>query len=840
MAENQVSLTAPLSGVLTPLNLVPDPVFAEKMVGDGIAIDPLSSVLLSPCDGEVLQMHDSWHAVTIRTAQGVEVLMHVGLDTVMLKSEGFLAHVKTGDTVKTGDRLLEFDPDYIAIHAQSLLTMVLVSNGEMVSSYNQQSGEVTAGKDTIMNLSLSGLEAEAETSGEALKSDPITIPNKTGLHARPAAVLANMARRYKGSIKLLKNGDSANAKSVVSIMSLNVEYNDELRLAASGSDAEDALAMLVPMIKNGLGEDGATPATATGDAAAIGAPGIKPRSDDPNILLGITASPGLAVGTVYQVHSQDFHVEEKGEDPAAERSMLDEAIGHAMQELEAIQAKLHAEADPDKAMIFAAHQELLEDPELLESVYATISSGKSASFAWKQGFSDQAEVLAKLENELIAARANDLRDVGQRVLAKLTGTELEKLEVPENSILIAEDLTPSDTANFDRSKVLGFATTLGGATSHVAILARSFDIPAVAGIEARALEIENGTPVILDGSKASLCMNPPPEEMERIRTRQAEHAEKHQADLAAAFDPAVTSDGHEMEIAANISGLADAEKSMELGGMGVGLLRSEFLFQDRATPPDEEEQINTYNAIAHAVAGKPLIIRTLDVGGDKPLPYIPIPPEDNPFLGERGIRIGLNRPEILRTQIRAILRASAGQDIHLMFPMIATLSEFRTAKMMVEEEREKLGVEQIPVGIMVEIPAAALLSEQFAGEADFFSIGTNDLTQYTLAMDRGHAKLAPQVDGLDPSVLKLINLTVKGAHAHNKWVGVCGSIAGDPQAIPILTGLGIKELSVSVPAIPGVKAQVRNMSFEQCKTLAEKALACDTAAEVRALVNETF
>lgn len=564
--NDNLVLVAPLSGVLTPLEQVPDPVFAQKMVGDGIAIDPLSNALLAPCDGKVLQMHDSNHAVTILSPQGVEVLMHVGLDTVMLKSEGFLAHVQTDDTVTTGDVLLEFDPDYIATHAASLLTMVLVSNGETVSAYNQESGEVTAGQNTIMTLKLAGVTADAETEGETLESDPISIPNKTGLHARPAAVLANMARKYKATVKLFKGDAHCNAKSVVSILNLNVGFQDEVRLTAGGPDAEEALAMLAPMLTQGLGEDGAAPGAAAVDVAAIAAPVLKPRSDDPDVLLGVTASPGLAVGKVYQVRSQDFEVIEHDKDPVTERRMLDDAIAHAKQELEALQAKLHAEADPDKALIFAAHQELLDDPELLEGVHRAIAAGKSSSFAWKQGFSEQAEMLANLENELIAARANDLRDVGQRVLAKLTGTELEKLAAPENSILIAEDLTPSDTASLDRTKVLGFATTLGGATSHVAILARSLDIPAVAGIEAKALDIKNGTPVILNGSKASLRMNPSPEEVERIIKKQTRHAEKHKVDLTAAFEPAVTSDGHVMEIVANISSLSDAEQGVELGG----------------------------------------------------------------------------------------------------------------------------------------------------------------------------------------------------------------------------------------------------------------------------------
>jgi phosphoenolpyruvate-protein phosphotransferase len=296
-----------------------------------------------------------------------------------------------------------------------------------------------------------------------------------------------------------------------------------------------------------------------------------------------------------------------------------------------------------------------------------------------------------------------------------------------------------------------------------------------------------------------------------------------------------------MEIVANIGGVDDAEQTVKLGGEGVGLLRSEFVFMERSSAPNEEEQYETYRRIAETLGpDRPLVIRTLDVGGDKPLSYLPIPKEENPFLGERGIRVGLDRPEILRTQLRAILRASTAGKVLVMFPMIATLPEWRAARALFEEERARLDVPPIPVGIMVEIPAAALMADQFAAEADFFSIGTNDLTQYTLAMDRGHPKLAPQVDALNPAVLRLIASTVQAAHRHGKWVGICGGVAGDPQAVPLLIGLGVDELSVSIPTIPSVKAQIRGLSRLECEQLALKALEQDTAAAVRSLVPDLF
>ena len=838
-----LALKAPLSGFLMPLERVPDPVFAQKMVGDGIALDPTSQSLLAPCDGEIVMIHPANHALTLATPEGIEVMMHIGLDTINLKGQGFSPKVKAGDRVKIGDALIDFDADYLATHAKSLLTMVVVTNSDLVASFDRRSGAVTAGQDVVLALQLaSGQSAAVLQVSPPITSEAVLIPNSAGLHARPAAVLANLAKQYSSDIWLQRGDARANAKSVVGIMNLDVRYNDKVTLIAQGLDAEAAIAALLPQIAQGLGEEGVpAPAPASRVVAAIAMPAPAPRSDDPNLLLGVTASPGLAVGTVFQVRHQDLSVPETAADSQAELAKLDQAIDTARRQLEALQVQLHGQADANKAAIFAAHQEVLDDPELHDTVRSAILKGKSAAFAWQQAINTQASQLAKLHNELLAARAADLRDVGQRVLMNLTGAGPRRLDAPANSILIAEDLTPSDTANLDHSKVLGFATTLGSATSHASIIARSLDIPAVAGVEPQALEIANGTPVILDGSKGTLRLNPSAEEMTRLQARQQQLAAKKQADLEHASEPAATIDGYPMEIVANIGGLADARAAVSLGGEGVGLLRTEFLFLDRHTAPTEDEQAQVYTDIATALGPqRPLVIRTLDVGGDKPLPYLPMPKEENPFLGERGLRVGLNRPEVLRTQVRAILRASGAGKLLLMFPMVATLAEWRAAKAIVEEERAKLGAPPIPVGIMVEIPAAAIMAEQFAREADFFSIGSNDLTQYTLAMDRGHPKLASQVDGLNPAVLQLIAHTVRGAQQNRRWVGVCGGIASDPQAVPLLIGLGVSELSVSIPAIPAIKAQIRTLSLADCQRLAQQALSLDTAAEVRALVPDPW
>jgi phosphocarrier protein FPr len=553
----------------------------------------------------------------------------------------------------------------------------------------------------------------------------------------------------------------------------------------------------------------------------------------------VPASPGLAVGEVFQLRRQEIAVAEEGAGANAERQRLDRALEQGRLQLEALEARLRGEADPAKAAIFAAHSELLEDPDLLEAAQRAIEAGRSAAAAWRDAVDEHARRLAGSRNELLAARANDLRDLGRRVLRLLAGEAQAEAApaFPPRAILIAEDLAPSETAGLDRGRVLGFCTVAGGATSHVAILARSLDIPALAGIEPRALELPDGTPVVLDGTQGTLRLRPGQDEMTAIRARQERLAARRRADAAAAHQPALTRDGARIEVAANVGGVSDARHAVALGAEGVGLLRSEFLFLGRASAPSEDEQHEVYAAIARTLGPeRPLVVRTLDVGGDKPLAYLPLPREENPFLGVRGLRLQLERPELLRTQLRAILRASSQGRLSVMLPMVATLAEFRAAKAILEQERERVGARPLPLGIMIEVPAAALLADAFAREADFFSIGTNDLTQYVLAMDRGHPGLAAGVDGLEPSVLRLIGQAARAGRQQGRWVGVCGGLAGDAQAVPILLGLGVTELSVSVPTIPAIKARVRELDLAACQALAERALAAGSAAEVRALL----
>lgn len=850
-----VTLVAPLTGVLVPLDQVPDPVFARRMVGDGISIDPLGNLLVSPVAGEVVDVQPSAHAITVRSDEGLEILMHIGLDTVRLVGEGFSPKVKAGARVAVGDPLIEFDLDEVGRKAKSLLTQIVITNSDAVASIEPAGGLIRAGVDVAATVVLAAPAedgAAAEGPSRTAASEGVLVPNPTGIHARPAATLSALAKSFHSDIRLRRGDDSANAKSIVSVMGLAVGLGEKVTFTAHGPDADEAVAALAQAVRDGLGEDcpplpvGAeAPARRAADEPEpepeAAAEPVGPRSGDWNLLLGVSASPGLGIGRVVQLRRKDIHVDEVADDHHKEQRKLNSAIDRALLDLSALEKRLEDEASADKAAIFAAHQEILADPDLLDLASSAIDKGKSAPFAWRGAFTTFADQLAGLSNEVLAGRANDVRDVGQRVLEELTGQRSERAELPENTVLIAEDLTPSDTAQLDRSRVVGFATTSGGASSHVAIIARSLDIPAVAGIEGRAMDIPEGTQVVLDGSAGSLRMNVTDDDVAQIRVRQERLASRKAEEEAAKDEAAVTPDGHRVHVVANIGGVEDAERAMTKGAEGVGLLRSEFVFMGRTTAPTEAEQAEVYASCSRALApGQPLVIRTLDVGGDKPLAYLPIPAEENPFLGIRGVRVGLEQPEVLRTQIRAILDAAdAGARLHVMFPMIATIDDWRRTKAIFDEERAAHAPEaDVVVGIMMEVPSVAVMAKQFAAEegCDFFSVGTNDLTSYTLAMDRGHPKLAAQVDPCNPAILTLIGGAAEALHAHGKWLGVCGGVASDPQAVPILVGLGVDELSCSIPAIPAVKAMVRRFDLATCRDLAARAVACSTPQEVRALV----
>lgn len=839
----EIELVAPVSGFLVPLEHVPDPVFAQRLVGDGVSIDPINGEVVAPAAGVVTLLHASRHALTLVTAEGLELLLHVGIDTVGLRGEGFETLVKQGDTVHVGQPLLRFCPDLVGQRAASLLTQLLVANVERIAALRPSVGRVQAGRDVVCTVQLTATApalAPATASsapGNAVQSAPVVLPNPTGLHARPAAAIASLAKRYTSQLTVIRLASdlrpeaSANARSLVAVLGLGTHQGDRVAILAHGTDAAEAAEAMATFIGSGSGEEVNAPAPPPTEAPRPTS--TSARAD--GCLHGVSASSGLAIGRIHHLRKAAITVIERGETPNAEQARLADALAAASADLAARAAK---DTDLSRRQILTAHGGLLADPDLLAATATGIAAGKSAAFAWQAAIQHQVSVLEGLDNPVLRERATDLRDVGRLVLTRLTGTADGPADIPLGSIIVAEELAPSDTSHFNPTTVLGFCTTTGGATSHVAILARSLGIPAVCGIDSGVLALVDGTLVVLDGTTGLLNPAPDSDTLRQAESRRAEWVARQARDRSVAHRPATTRDGVRIEVAANVTNATEASLGVDHGADGVGLLRSEFLFDHRSTAPSEEEQAEAYAAVARALGPeRPLVVRTLDVGGDKPLPYLPLPREENPFLGLRGLRVSLQRPDLFRTQLRAILRAAGLARLHIMFPMVTSLDELRAARAILEEERIALGVPPVQVGVMIEVPAAALLSHQLAREADFFSIGTNDLTQYVLAMDRGHPQLARQADALHPAVLSAIRMTCEGARAHGRWVGVCGGLAGDELAVPALIGLGVDELSVPVPAIPTIKAAVARCDRHHCTALANELLTLSSAAEVRARLN---
>lgn len=670
----------------------------------------------------------------------------------------------------------------------------------------------------------------------------ITIHNETGLHARPAKTLVNLVKKYRSDVTIWHGAKKANARSLISVLTLGASKGSQLKIEVSGDDEESALAEIEAAIRSGLGEGelAAEPPTPQ-PTESVPAPVADGQPARANVLKGVGAAPGLAIGPVFHYQRQELSLDDVSDGLVIGWERLQDALVRAREQLDALNREMIDRGLEAEAAIFDAHRGVLDDPELTDAVQARIQKGQDALKAWKETIEDSALVVAALRDPILSARADDLRDVGRRVVRLLVGVEQEQATLPDKPVVIvARELSPSDTVSFKQELVLGFCIVNGGPTSHSAILARALGLPAIVSVDESVLKLDRDSVVILDGGAGTVTFDPTPEEV-RSATRQREQwlGQRHIA-LEQATAPAITADGRHVDVVGNAGSLADAEKALAMGAAGIGLLRTEFLFLERTTAPTEAEQFEVYRAIADAMGNLPVIVRTLDVGGDKPLPYIEMQREENPFLGERGIRLCLNRPELFREQLRAILRAGARGSLRIMFPMVGEIEEFRQARRMVDALQTELNVAPVTTGIMIEVPSAALMADVLAREVDFFSIGTNDLTQYTLAMDRAHPALASKQDGLHPAVLRLIAKTIDGAHKHGKWVGICGELGSDPAAVPILIGLGIDELSVNVPSIPLVKAQIRGLKASELQGLAQQALDCSSAREVRELVKRTL
>ncbi len=564
---------------------------------------------------------------------------------------------------------------------------------------------------------------------------------------------------------------------------------------------------------------------------------------------GIAASSGIAIAKAYRLETPDLAAEKRAvADVEAEVARLEAAVAKAKEELEAIKQHALEKLGEDKAAIFAAHLLVLDDPELLNPIKEKIQTERvNAEYALDETASFFISMFEAMDNEYMKERAADIRDVTKRVLAHLLGVTISNPSlISEEVVIIAEDLTPSDTAQLNRQYVKGFATDIGGRTSHSAIMARSLEIPAVVGTKTVTAEVKNGDIVIVDGLDGQVIINPSPELLAQYEQKRARYEAQKAEWAKLVHEATVTADGIHVELAANIGTPDDVKGALANGAEGIGLYRTEFLYMGRSELPTEDEQFAAYKTVLEQMNGKPVVVRTLDIGGDKELPYLQLPKEMNPFLGFRAIRLCLEMQDMFRTQLRALLRASVYGNLKIMFPMIATLDEFRQAKAILLEEKEALlrqGVavaDGIEVGMMVEIPAAAVMADQFAKEVDFFSIGTNDLIQYTMAADRMNERVAYLYQPYNPAILRLISHVIDAAHREGKWVGMCGEMAGDPIAIPILLALGLDEFSMSATSILPARAQLKQLSKEEAARIKETVLSLGTAEEVVSFVKRTF
>jgi phosphocarrier protein FPr len=792
--------------------------------------------------------------VRIETAGGLEGPDHaIGTDAVLVQQaierawsdEGVLVLMDLGSAVLSAEMALELLPE--ELRDRVLLTEAPFVEGAVAAAVTARIG---ASLEEVATEARGGLSAKAAHLGDATETSPVPeaagtvddvasvrleVRTAHGLHARPAAQLVRTAASFDADVRVTNlsgRRGPASGRSLNAVATLAVGFGDRIEVAASGPQAREAVAAIRDLADRNFDEEAeeAAPVAASAPSAGDG-------------LVGLPASPGVAVGPARRFHETALEVPDApGRGPELERESLEGAIDEVRRDIGRQRSAVAGRAGAYQAAIFDAHLLFLDDEVLLEPARRAIAAGGTAARAWAGSVEEVARSWASLADEYQRARAADLRSVGAQVLARLLGVPAPRPELAEPGILLAADLAPADAASLDPSTALGVATAVGGPTSHAAVLARSLGIPAVVGIGEALQRVPEGTPLALDGDAGTVAVDPPAELVARFEERRRARAEADRAARAVAARPAATRDGRLIEVAANVGTPRDVAAAVEAGCDGVGLFRTEFLFMERDTMPSEEEQEAAYRDAAVALDGRPMIVRTLDAGADKPIPYLDQPAEANPFLGVRGVRLGLERPDLLEPQLRAIVRVAADHPVRVMFPMVATLEELRRGRAAVDRAREAVASsrgrvpDRLEVGVMIEVPSAALLADRLAEEADFLSLGTNDLAQYTLAAERGNERVAGLADGLHPAVLALIERTARAASARGRWAGVCGELAGDPAATPLLIGLGVLELSMSAPAIPHVKRAVREVDLDAARSLARAAIELASGDEVRELL----
>ncbi|WP_434767810.1 phosphoenolpyruvate--protein phosphotransferase [Pseudomonas triticicola] len=823
--NKELTLSAPLSGPVLTLANVPDAVFASGAMGDGIAIDPLNDTLYSPCAGVVIHVARSSHAVTVRADNGAEILLHLGLDTVELNGEGFAMLVKESDRVSLGQPLLRYDLDKVGQQCKSLVSLLILTNSADFQVRPITLKTVKVGEPLLHVIARNVVAANADTSAGPEVHGQVRVAHRGGLHARPAALIRQTAQGFSSHSQLHFNGKTAPCNSLIGLMGLAIGEQDEVQVSCQGPDADAALQALLSALATALPND--HHAQAPVSTAAL------KRPAEAGVLHGVCAAPGLVAGPLFRLNAITLPTDAGHHDPLQQQQTLETALNAVRSEIAATLAQAKKHQNADEEAIFAAHMALLEDPALIDAAQQFIAHGTAATHAWSQSIDAQCTMLQGTGSPLLAERANDLRDLKKRVLRALLG-EAWQYPVPAGAIVAAHELTPSDLLQLSAQGVAGLCMAEGGATSHVAILARGKGLPCIVALGAQLLDQPQDQAVVLDADGGRLELTPNAERLTEVQQAQIERQQRRDSQQAKAHLPAETRNGVHIEVVANVASSTEAADAFAHGADGVGLLRTEFLFVDRQTAPDVEEQRCAYQAVIDAMGDKSVIIRTIDVGGDKQLDYLPLPAEANPVLGLRGIRLAQARPEILDQQLRALLQVKPLSRCRILLPMVTEVDELLHIRQRVDALCLELGIAERPeIGVMIEVPAAALQAEQLAEHADFLSIGTNDLSQYTLAMDRDHAGLAARVDALHPALLRLIAMTCEGAAVHKRWVGVCGTLASDPLATPVLIGLGVTELSVSPVQIGEIKDRVRQLHEAECQRLSRDLLKLSSAAAVR-------
>ncbi len=833
----KVKLCSTVGGTVIPIESVADPAFSEKMMGDGLAVRPalVRQAVVAPAAGTVANVSRTGHAVVLNVADRFEVLMHIGIDTVNLAGAGFTPKVKNGDAVTAGQELIEVDFQEISQKAPSVDVITIITNLEAGDRLiKTREGALKAGEElfAVVAGEAGAASGGAEDSGEELVSPPVMILNAVGIHARPALALSQIAAKYP-YVRIRKGDKEVNGKSIAALMGLNAVYQDEVRIVARGPEAGAAIEEITAAIKSGLGEAVKTP----GEAKKAELVDFSKTVE----LKGVTASPGLVAGKTHQAKTRDFEFPERAENPAEQLIIFNDSLLLSEMRLTRNIAEAEENKQTAQAEIFQAHVGILKDEDIVQNARDFIAEGWGAAAAYRRAVAESAKPLQGLNNPILKERLLDFKDVERMMLLYILGIEDEALDMPDGTILAAAELAPSDLKRY--RNVAGYLLAGGSATSHASIMLRNMGIPALAAAGEAVLQIPGGMNAILDAASGTAIVNPTDEWLAEMKRKQEMFAEIHRRNIARTREPSVTKDGLAIQVKGNISNTREARKADEFGAEGVGLFRTEFMFMGGTKAPEAETHRRLYQEILDAMpSGGAVTFRLLDVGGDKPIAYMEgLAGEENPIVGLRGVRNYPLNIEVIRAQIRGLLSITPLSRVKIMIPMVAQLSEYQWVKKLLDEEKAALGVaESVELGVMVEVPSLALTAAEIAKEAAFFSIGTNDLSQYALAMDRGNPNLASRLNNLHPAVLRLIKMTAEGGKAAGITTAVCGAMASELMAVPMLVGLGVTELSAAMNAIPDVKALVRELDAAHCREAAEKALGLASAEAVEELVRREF